>query len=261
MSKYFRAVLFLYLIAAGARGQSILTVAGGGSDDGQLATNIALFGPRGLAFDSAGRLYIVESLQSDIRRIDLRTGTVETIAGNAAAGFSGDGGPARKATLKAPRTIFIDAADNIYAADTENGRIRKIDGKTGIITTIAGRGSERPDGTLGDGGPATEAVLRSPWGIWVDRGNLYITETGYQGQRVRKVVLSTGVITTIAGAADGSTGYSGDGGPAINAIFFDPLGIITDSAGNIFIADSSNHVVLSQTIVHPLAPVATIQPK
>ncbi len=237
------AAAALFLIALQAEAQSIVTVAGGGSDDGQLATNIALFGPRGLAFDSAGRLYVVERFQGVIRRIDLRTGTVETIAGTGAAGFGGDGGPARRATLKEPRTIFIDASDNIYVADSGNGRVRKIDAKTGIIRTIAGRGAERSDSTIGDNGPATEAVLRGPWGIWIDRGNLYITEAGFQGQRVRKVVLSTGVITTIAGPADGSDGFAGDGGPALAAKFSSPLGIIADSGGNIFVADADNHRV------------------
>ncbi|HEY8183996.1 MAG TPA: hypothetical protein VII32_17255 [Thermoanaerobaculia bacterium] len=232
------AALFFIALEAGA--QSIVTVAGGGSDDGQLATNIALFGPRGLALDSAGRLYVVERFQGVIRRIDLRTGTVETIAGTGAAGFGGDGGPARRATLKEPRTLFIDASDNVYVTDSGNGRVRKIDAKTGIITTIAGRGSERPDNTIGDNGPATEAVLREPWGIWIDRGSLYITESGFIGQRVRKVVLSTSVITTISGPEDGSEGFAGDGGSALGAKFNSPFGIVADSAGNIYIADAGN---------------------
>ncbi|MDQ6799521.1 MAG: hypothetical protein M3041_01650, partial [Acidobacteriota bacterium] len=235
------AALFLIALQAGA--QSIVTVAGGGSDDGQLATSIALFGPRGLAFDSAGRLYVVERFQGVIRRIDLQTGTVETIAGTGAAGFGGDGGPARRATLKEPRTIFIDANDNVYVADSGNGRVRKIDAKTGIIRTVAGRGSERSDNTIGDNGPATEAVLREPWGLWIDRGNLYITESGYLGQRVRKVVLSTGIITTFAGPQDGTEGFVGDGGPALGARFSSPLGIIADGAGNVFVADADNHRV------------------
>ncbi|HYS54496.1 MAG TPA: hypothetical protein VER58_12130 [Thermoanaerobaculia bacterium] len=245
MIKNFRAAVTaaLLIIALNARAQSIITVAGGGSDDGQLATDISLFGPRGLAFDSAGRLYVVERFQGIIRRIDLQSGKVETIAGRGAAGFGGDGGPARKATLKEPRTIFIDASDNIYISDSGNGRVRKIDAKTGIMTTVAGRGSERSDNTLGDNGPATEAVLRGPWGIWIDRGNLYITESGFQGQRVRKVVLSTGIISTVAGPVDGSEGFEGDGGPASNAKFSNPLGIIADSGGNIFVADSDSHRV------------------
>src|SRR5712692_8855859 len=242
MCRSLRAVVCLFFVALGAHAQSIITVAGGG-DDGQQATSIALFGPRGLAFDSKGRLYVVERFQGIIRRIDLTTGTVETIAGSGAAGFGGDNGLARKATLKEPRTIFIDAADNIYISDSGNGRVRRIDAKTGIITTIAGRGSERSDNTIGDNGPATDAVLRGPWGIWVDRGNLFITEAGFEGQRVRKVVLSTGVITTIAGPADGSSGFEGDGGPALDAKFSAPQGIIVDSAGNIYIADSNNHCV------------------
>src|SRR2546428_13323388 len=115
MSKLFRAALTaaLLLLALNAGAQSIVTVAGGGSDDGQLATNITLFGPSGLAFDSAGRLYVVERFQGVVRRIDLRTGTVETIAGTGAAGFGGDGGPARRATLKEPRSRFLDASDTI----------------------------------------------------------------------------------------------------------------------------------------------------
>lgn len=234
----------LALVAISAGGQSIFTVAGGGSDDGHLATEIALFGPRGLAFNSFhSHLYVVERFQNVIRRINLITGQVETIAGNGAGGYSGDGGPAKRATLKEPRTIFIDSNDDLYIADSSNGRVRKIDGQTGVITTVAGRGSERTDGTIGDGGPAREAVLRQPWGIWIDRGNLYITEAGFEGQRVRKVVLSTGIITTIAGPVDGSSGFAGDGGPALSAKFSSPLGVITDSAGNIYVADADNHRV------------------
>jgi sugar lactone lactonase YvrE len=243
LKRFAFAGAFVALTALAAHGQSILTIAGGGTDDGKLATEIALFGPRGLAFDSAGRLYVVERFQNLIRRIDMKSGTVETIAGNGAAGYSGDGGPAKRATLKEPRTIFIDANDDLYVADSGNGRVRKIDAKSGSISTVAGRGSERSDSTIGDNGPAREAVLRQPFGVWIDRGNLYITEAGFEGQRVRKVVLSTGIITTIAGPADGSAGFAGDGGPALSAKFNTPLGVIADSAGNIYVADADNHRV------------------
>ena len=202
MFKHLRAVAFLLGVAVGAHGQSIITVAGGGSDDGQLATNIALNGPSGLALDGAGNLYVAETSQGLVRRVNLATGTVETIAGIGAAGYGGDNGPAKKATLKEPRSLFLDQNGDLYIADHGNERVRKIDGKTRIITTVAGRGSERADGTIGDNGPATEAVLRGPWGVWIDRGNLYITEDGFLGQRVRKVVFSTGIITTIAGPTE-----------------------------------------------------------
>ena len=240
MFKHLRGVVFLLGVAIGAHGQSILTVAGGGSDDGQLATNIALNGPSGLALDGVGNLYVAESSQGLVRRINLATGTVETIAGIGAAGYGGDDGPARKATLDEPRSLFLDQNGDLYIADHGNGRVRKIDGKTGIITTVAGRGLEREDRTIGDNGPATEAVLRGPWGVWIDRGNLYITESGFRGERVRKVVLSTGIISTIAGPIDGSAGFQGDGGPALQAKFSIPQGIIVDSQGNIFLADRGN---------------------
>src|SRR2546428_12878158 len=115
MSKLFRAAMTaaLLLLALNAGAQSIVTVAGGGSDDGQLATDISLFGPRGLAFDSAGRPYVVERFQGVVRRIDLQTGKVETIAGTGAAGFGGDGGPAREAALKEARQLFIDGSGNV----------------------------------------------------------------------------------------------------------------------------------------------------
>jgi sugar lactone lactonase YvrE len=237
------AVLVLLLCASASFGQSIQTFAGGGTDDGRLATEIALFEPRGVAYDSAGNLYIVEQYSSLVRRVDAKTGTVKTIAGNGGAGFGGDGGPAKDSTLNYPSGIAIAGNGDIYIADMRNGRVRKIDGSTAVISTVAGRGSERPDGTLGDNGPAVDAVVRGPWSLWLDRGALYITEVGYLGQRVRKLVLSTGVITTIAGSLDGVEGYEGDGQAASKATFDIPLGVAVDSAGNVFVADAGNNRV------------------
>jgi sugar lactone lactonase YvrE len=236
-------VLVLLLCATGSFGQSIQTFAGGGTDDGRLATEVALFEPRGVAYDSAGNLYIVEQGSSLVRRVDAKTGTVTTIAGNGGAGFAGDGGPAKNSTLNNPGGIAIAGNGDIYIADMRNGRVRKIDGSTAVISTVAGRGSERPDGTLGDNGPAVDAVVRFPWGLWLDRGALYITEVGYLGQRLRKLVLSTGVITTVGGALDGTEGYEGDGQAASKAKFSNPLGVAVDSAGNVFVADAGNNRV------------------
>jgi len=235
--------LVVLCLAARAGAQSIFTIAGGGTDDGQLATNVGIYGVRGLALDAAGNLYFAERFGSLVRRVDATTGTIRTVAGNGGNGFSGDGGPASVATLQEPRSVAFDPAGNLYIADSGNGRVRKVDAVTGIITTVAGRGKERDDFTIGDNGPALDAVLRGPWGVWIDRGNLYITEAGFQGERLRKVVLSTGVITTIAGPVDGSDGFQGDGGSPLNAKFSSLQHIIIDAAGNIYLSDSANNRV------------------
>ena len=191
---------------------TITTIAGTGefgfSGDGGPAVEAELHSPRGVAVDSAGNLYIADSRNRRIRKVD-STGTITTIAGTGEFGFSGDGGPAVEAELRSPRGVAVDSAGNVYIADSGNRRIRKVD-STGTITTIAGTGEF---GFSGDGGPAVEAELRSPYGVAVDSaGNVYIADV--IDQRIRKVD-STGTITTIAGT--GEFGFSGDGGPAVEA--------------------------------------------
>src|SRR5437870_1599357 len=227
------AAALLSLAVLAANGQSIVTIAGGGTDDGHLATDVGLFGADGLAVDSAGNVYIAERDANLIRRIN-KDGTIVTIAGNSGAGFAGDGRKATKATLNHPTSVAVDTNGNVYIADHDNHRIRKIDAATGIISTIAGRADAVP---FPDGGPATEAYLYGPTALWLDRGNLYFAEDEYNGNRVRKMVLSTGKVFVIAGAFDGSAGETGDGGPAINALLHHPASIVADSAGNLFIAD------------------------
>lgn len=225
------------------RAQSIQTVAGGGSLDGSLATSISLFGPQGLAFDSAGNLYIAQDAANQVIRVDRLSGTVTTVAGNGGSGFSGDHIPATSALLNSPRELLFDDAGNLYIADHENNRVRRVDATTGIITTVAGGGS--PADEIGDGLLATDAALRGPWGLAIVDGKLLITEAAYNGHRIRQVVLAqgrpdTGIITTIAG-----TGVEGllDNVPATSALIDQPLGLAVDSAGNIFFADSGNHRV------------------
>lgn len=217
--------------------------------DGRLATEINTVGPWGVALDAAGNIYFSEEGGNFVRRIDVESGRIETLAGNGAGGYGGDGRLAKFATLNHPAGLFVDRnSGDVYIADADNGRVRRIDWKTGMISTVAGRGSDRSDGTLGDGGSATDAVLVGPTAVWLDRGTLYITETQNCGHRLRKVVNGTistvaGATKTFEGAIDCTGGYSADPGPASEAKLNNPITVIVDSDGNIFIADKNNHRV------------------
>ena len=219
----------------------ITTVAGNGaagySGDGGPATQASLNGPYDISVNSSGDIYIGDYQNSRIRRVDGSTGIITTVAGNGSRGYSGDGGLATQATLNKPPYVTLDVSGNLYISDHYNHRIRKIDGSTGIITTVAGNGS---NGFSGDGGPATQASLYYPSGVSVTAsGDLYISDKN--NQRIRKVDGITGTITTVAG--DGSQGYSGDGGPAILGSFNDPQDIFATASGDIYIADLYNHRV------------------
>jgi hypothetical protein len=177
---------------------------------------------------------------------------ITTFAGSDTSGYGGDGGPATSAAFNTPLCTFADAAGNIYIADWGNNRVRKVN-TSGIITTVAGNGTTVHGG---DGGPATAAGIVAPYGIVTDAaGNLYITEGGIDtfGQYVRKVSAS-GVITTIAGS--GTTGYSGDGGPATAAQFSDVRGIAVDGAGNVYVADAGNFCIRKINTTGIIATIA-----
>ena len=205
---------------------------GGFSGDGGLATEASLYFPTGIAVDSAGNIYFGDSGNNRIRKVDTN-GIIATIAGNGNPGFSGDGGPATNASIRAPTGVAVDSAGNIYFTDDYNHRIRKVD-TSGIITTVAGNGNP---GFSGDGGPATNASLWHPFKIAMDSvGNIYIADS--YNLRIRKVD-TNGIITTVAG--NGTEYFNGDGGLATNASLLMPKGVAVDSAGNIYIADNYNH--------------------
>jgi sugar lactone lactonase YvrE len=191
----------IYHVATNGR---LRLVAGAGiagfSGDGGKAISAQLADPIGIAVDSAGNLFIADAGNDRIRKVT-PTGAITTVAGNGKTGFSGDGGPATSAQLNEPMGVAIDAAGNLFIADTANQRIRKV--TAGVITTIAGNGiagAEDESGESksfgGDGGPAVSAQLYSPQGVAIDSaGNLYIADT--ENQCIRKV--AAGVITTVAG--------------------------------------------------------------
>ncbi|HEY0758988.1 MAG TPA: FG-GAP-like repeat-containing protein [Acidisarcina sp.] len=226
-------------VAAGTG--TITTVAGNPSatalGDNGPATAAMLQFPAGLVLDSSGNLYIATSLR--IRMVNVATGAITTFAGVGYFGSSGDNGPATAATLEQPVSLAIDHAGNIYLADQNASVIRKIAAGTGIITTVAGVGSVNtyPPPPLGDGGPATSAVLNAPMGVAVDvSGNIYIADT--RNNQVRKVTASDGNINRLIGAGPFyCTTLSGDGGPAISSGICEPTGVTVDPAGDLYIAE------------------------
>ena len=220
----------------------ITTVAGNGiqagTGDGGPATQASMYIPIRCVVDASGNLYVTDQSGQKIRMIN-PSGIISTFAGTGAnAGphsigtYSGDGGPAINAALNNPTSITVDSIGNIYIADQYNQRIRKVD-KNGIITTIAGNGTA---GYSGDNGPATSASLNFPGGLVADQnGDIYFCDD--VNNRIRKI--SGGAITTVAG--NGAQGFTGDGGPAIQAEFNGQFGTALDGAGNLYVADSANN--------------------
>lgn len=220
----------------------ITTVAGNGNtqftgDGGPATTSTVYIAAmhNGLAVDAAGNLFIADDGHHRIRKVDPK-GIITTVAGNGSQNYSGDGVAATKSSLYRPSGVAVDAAGNLYIADTNNFRIRKVD-TSGIISTIAGTGAIAYGG---DGGPAINASFSEPTGVALDSvGNIYVADRG-SANVVRKID-PLGIITTVAG--NGTLGFSGDGGPAIKAQFADLRSVTVDSAGNLYLADYGNHRV------------------
>ena len=215
---------------------NITTVAGNGEQgffgDGGLATSASLNTPTAVAVDTNGHIYIADSNNNRIRVV--ANGNINTFAGNGTAGYSGDGSAATSASLYAPRGVAVDANGVVYIADTNNHVVRKVSG--GTISTIAGNAQQQ--GFYGDNGAAGSAGLDTPTGVAVDAtGKVYVADSN--NHRVR--LLSGATLSTFAG--NGTAAYSGDGGAATSAAIAFPLGVSLDGIGNIFVADSNNHVI------------------
>ncbi|MCI0557027.1 MAG: hypothetical protein MN733_00915 [Nitrososphaera sp.] len=227
-----------YLWRIDSDGRRAHIIAGSGKE-GSVPTRVhareaGLGSPEGLCLDEAGNVYFADAWHHVVLKLDQR-GSISRIAGNGASGYNGDGGLAVEASLNLPYDVARDSTGNLYIADFDNHRIRKVDPQ-GRISTVAGTGIA---GYSGDGGPAAEAQLNGPYGVLVDaEDNILIADS--LNHIIRKVGPS-GEITTIAGT--GSQGYSGDGGPAIAATFDTPQSLFVGPHGQLYIGDEHNHCI------------------
>jgi trimeric autotransporter adhesin len=236
---------------------TITTVAGNGvagfSGDSGPATSAQLNYPDGIGLDSNGNYFIGDARNNRVREVTLATGVISTVAGNGVPGLAGDGTAATGAELYFPSRPFINSAGDIYIADFQNNCVRKVSAATGIITTVAGNGLS---GYSGDRGPATSAQLNGPISVALDTaGDLFIADanngriravnTGTSAVTLLGVTIQPGQIATVAG--DGVAGFTGDGGLATAAEINGPTGLLVDSGGNLYFADSHNNVIRKVT--------------
>lgn len=277
MSRFALLTFAAYLtFAANLTAQTIITIAGGGTDEGRPALASGLVTPSGLAVDKSGNIYIAESYRGRVRKVDAATGLVTTVAsglsldahaglavddsGNVYVGETASHRVIRVAAGGARTTLIEDiiapaiAADasGIYIADSTRNRVLRIDPASGVIATVAGRG----EGQAGDGdlGPATAANLSNPISLALDRSsNLFIVDFG--NHRIRRVDAVTGIITTVAGTGGFET--SGDNGPARAAGLAGPIAVTVDAGGNLFIADHKDHRIRRvDAATNVIAPIA-----
>ena len=248
----FLCMLTCFLAVGTVSGQTkpgiMETFAGTGAEgfkgDGGPAKDALLNQPFHCELDGKGNLYIAEALNHCIRKVNLKTGIITTVAGNGKKGYSGDGGPATAATMNEPYAVVVDPQDNLYIVDRLNAVIRKVDGKTGLMSTVAGTGKK---GYGGDGGPGGQAMMKEPNDCILDgKGGLLIADVG--DWRIRRLDLQSGVITTFAGVGRPANfkpkakskidrASVGDGGPAAKAITYGARAVCVDGMGNTYICE------------------------
>jgi len=205
--------------------------------DGGAAINASLNMPHEIRFDKKGNLYIVERDSHTVRKVDMKNGTISTVAGTGVAGFSGDGSLATKAQLRSPHSIAFDQNDNLFICDVGNHRIRRVDSKTKNIETYAGTGERKP---TPDGAPLTGTPLNGPRTIDLDpQGNLYLALR--EGNAIYRIDPKAKRIFHVAGT--GEQGYAGDNGPATKAKFGGPKGLAYSNDHSLYVVDTENHVI------------------
>ncbi len=241
------ATMLLGWLAAAATAGVIDTVAGNGeagySGDGGPATTARLNQPFHCALDGDGHLYVADALNHCVRRVALKTGIITTVAGHGVKGYTGDGGPATKATFNEPYAVAVSVRGDLFIVDRLNAAVRQMKGDSGIITTIAGTGKP---GHSGDGGKAAEAALREPNDCCLDgKGGLLIADVG--DGRIRRVDLVSGKITTFAGTERHKGKVDrrviGDGGPADKAAIVGARAVCVDGKGNTYICEREGNAV------------------
>lgn len=232
--KHFRWLISLFVafvlmaVSDQLQAEEIVTIAGTGADefsgDGGPALKAGLSNPFGIEIAPDGLLYFCDFTNQVVRRIDLKTGVISTVAGTGRTqGFGGDGGPATQAFFDEPHEIRFDRAGNFYISDTKSQRIRRVDAKTQIITTVAGTGDAA---FSGDGGPATKAAFNLPIAVSLDADSgLFVCDI--KNNRVRRIDLGTGIISTFAG--NGQAKQAVDGGPLLETAIHGPRSLAVEA--------------------------------
>lgn len=220
---------------------TVSTVAGNGrrgrDGEGGPATAASLNEPYEVRFDRSGHLWFVDMKNHVVQKVDARTGVLTTVAGTGQPGYSGDAGPAREARLNQPHSIQLDADGHLFICDIGNHRIRRVDIRTGIITTFAGTGARGP---TPDGSRFAEVPLNGPRALDFDRaGNLWLALR--EGNAVYRLDLKAGTIHHVAGT--GRPGFTGHGGPARNATLSGPKGLSIGPDGDVYLADTESHSI------------------
>jgi DNA-binding beta-propeller fold protein YncE len=243
-------VSLVVLVPAPTRAAHIVLVAGGGSSPtGVPATEAKLTQPFGIDFDRSGNGFLVELSGNRVLKIDAR-GRLTTIAGTGKKGSGGDGGPAANADFNGPHNLAVAPNGDVFVADTWNNRVRKIDGKTGVITTFAGTGDK---GFAGDGGRADKAQFGGIYCITFSPDGRKLHLADLDNRRIRAIDMATNVVTTVAG--NGQKGVPDDGARAIDAPLVDPRAVASDANGNVYVLERSGHAL---RVVSPDGRIRTV---